>query len=93
MTETKQWLTFTETNDTGKTKVWDIHNADNGSHLGEVKWNGGWRQYVFAPRAHCIWNPACLDQLTEFIREQMAVRRTATRAAIRAEFNLEEVTA
>ena len=71
----KQWLAFDEIDDTGKTKIWDIYNSENKSYLGQVRWNGGWRQYVFVPEGECIWNPACLDQLTSFIRGQMEARK------------------
>ena len=78
---TKNWLDFVEIKDTGKTKVWNIHNSDNGSYLGQVKWNGGWRQYIFSTEPDCIWNTDCLDQLNAFIRLQMQERRNAKNSA------------
>lgn len=75
MTKTKSWISFEETKDTGKTKVWDVVNNDNGSWLGYVRWSGPWRQYVFEPAGECIWNPDCLDELSAFIRSQMEQRR------------------
>jgi len=74
------WLTFVEVHDTGKTKVWDVRNAENGSLLGQVRWHGAWRQYVYSTAADVVWNPACLDELAAFIRDQMAARRS--RAAV-----------
>lgn len=78
----KEWLAFQEVVDTGKTKVWVVLNAENNSFLGEVRWNGGWRQYVFVTSADgpCIWNPDCLDQLTAFIRGQMELRADKRKA-------------
>ncbi len=75
--KTKKWLEFIQVGDTGKTKVWNIHNADNGSYLGQVKWNGGWRQYVFVTEPNCIWNVECLAQLNGFISDRMTERRNA----------------
>ena len=70
----KTWLTFDEVHDTGKTKVWDVYNAENGSKLGSVKWHGAWRQYVYdtsTANYGVVWNPDCMDELNEFIRARM----------------------
>ena len=73
----KTWLRFEEESDTGKTKVWSVWNADNGSLLGHVRWRGAWRQYVYdtsEANYGVVWNPDCMDELTRFIRKQMAFR-------------------
>jgi hypothetical protein len=72
-------LTFTEVKDTGKTKVWDVHNNDHGAYLGQVKWRSGWRQYVYTdeslgPDAFVIWSGDCLAELTEFVNARMSER-------------------
>jgi hypothetical protein len=73
---TKTWLTFTEIADSGKTKIWSVDNAHDMSYLGLVKWHGPWRQYVFVtPGLNTIWNPACLDEMSAFIRTQMEERK------------------
>jgi hypothetical protein len=73
----KDWLEFVETADTGKTKVWAVHNKDYGDILGTVSWSGPWRQYCFYPQANCVWNASCLEQLTTFVNHRMAERNAA----------------
>jgi hypothetical protein len=67
---------FTEIKDTGKTKVWNVHNCNDGSWLGHVKWHGAWRKYVFVP-AQSIWSADCLRDVADFIDEQTRVRRSS----------------
>jgi hypothetical protein len=69
------FLAFTEIRDTGKTKVWSVDNSNDGSHLGVVKWYGGWRKYVLATEPDCIWSPDCLNDVAAFIGQRMADRR------------------
>ena len=69
------YLVFDEIKDTGKTKVWQVQNSDNGSVLGEIKWYGGWRRYVLVTEADCIWSPECLRDTSKFILDQMEARR------------------
>jgi hypothetical protein len=40
------FLAFNEIHDTGRTKVWEVRNSNDGSYLGVVKWHGAWRKYV-----------------------------------------------
>jgi len=72
-------LIFTEIKDTGKTKVWEVSNADHGATLGVVKWSGQWRQYVYRYDTMAYgdwvqWSADCLEELTEFIKARMAER-------------------
>lgn len=68
---------FTETHDTGKTKVWSVDNCNDGSHLGLVKWHGPWRKYVLMIESRTIWSPDCLRDVAEFCEQQMRLRRSA----------------
>lgn len=46
----KRWLNFINLNavyPNRKTNTFEIHNKENGSNLGEIKWDTGWRCYVF----------------------------------------------
>jgi hypothetical protein len=72
------FLAFTETHDTGKTKVWSVDNSNDGSHLGVVKWHGAWRKYVLLTEPNCIWSPDCLADVAHFIGERMVERRRVT---------------
>lgn len=69
------FLAFTETRDTGKTKVWSVDNSNDGSWLGQIKWHGAWRQYVFTPAARCIWSADCLAEVAAFIDARMNERK------------------
>lgn len=71
------YIEFTEVADTGKTKVWDVHNTRDGSKLGQVRWYGAWRKYVLHSR-NAIWSPDCLFDVMTFIDKQMAERKTKT---------------
>lgn len=73
------YLTFTETADTGKTKVWSVDNSNDGSHLGEVKWHGAWRKYVLHVEPNCIWSADCLWDVQRFIADRMSERLQAQR--------------
>jgi hypothetical protein len=66
---------FTEVSDTGKTKVWSVDNSDNGSHIGVVKWRGGWRKYALFPESDTLWSADCLRDVANFIDARMKERR------------------
>lgn len=59
-----------------KTKVWDCLNQGHGYHLGIIRWDGGWRQYVFAPATLSlpIFSTGCLADIQDFIRQAMQER-------------------
>jgi len=70
-------LTFTETRDTGKTKVFSVRNGDIG--LGDISWYAPWRRYVFFPGAALLFDSGCLKEITAFIDRQMRDRTLAGR--------------
>ena len=74
---TSEYLAFHENmpRERGKsTKVWDVVSKRHGDLLGRVQWFGRWRQYVFVPQPETLFNSGCLDDLREFIGEQMLDR-------------------
>lgn len=76
----KSWLDFVEIKDTGRTKVWAVYNDADRSYLGNVKWHGPWRQYVFTNHVEntslgSIWNSDCLIELAAFIKDRMQERK------------------
>lgn len=73
------FLAFTEVRDTGKTKVWSVDNMEDRSHLGHVRWYGGWRKYIFEVDQPTIWSADCLADVAEFIEFAMAERRGGRR--------------
>ena len=50
-----------------KTKVWEIIGARGGMALGEVRWLGPWRQYVFSPGPDTLFNAGCLEDMAKFL--------------------------
>lgn len=66
-----------------KTEVWAVISTRHGDELGVIKWYGPWRQYAFFPRMGTVWNPDCLDQVTEQIRGLMRARKRNTEATSR----------
>jgi hypothetical protein len=58
-----------------KTDVWHIYSVNHGDLLGIIKWAGRWRQYVFFPTQHTMWNKDCLNDIEQFLVRIMADRR------------------
>ena len=65
-----KWTTATSVgySASGKTDLWEIRSVASNEILGVIRWWGGWRQYVFHPADHTIWNPDCLDEVSTFAR-------------------------
>ena len=51
----------------GKTGIWRVYAVAGSVALGEVRWFGRWRQYVFAPGDGTVWNPDCLNEVSRFV--------------------------
>lgn len=58
-----------------KTQHWLVQSKLHGSLLGEIKWWGPWRQYVFFPQPETLFNPECMKDICQFIEELMARRK------------------
>jgi hypothetical protein len=53
---------------TGKTSKWQcVANSDCSVSLGAVRWEGGWRQYVFWPDDCCMFSNGCLRDIADFL--------------------------
>lgn len=81
------FLHYSLVKDTGKTKVWSVDNINDGSHLGLIKWRGGWRKYVLEVVDPTVWSPDCLRSVADFIDARMEERRQA-RAALKRRLEL-----
>lgn len=74
---TKKYLEFNEESFIGKkTKIFRIWNKVTKDDLGEIKWNGSWRQYCFYPDSYTFWAKGCLLEVAEFINKLMFERKT-----------------
>ncbi len=71
----KDYLMFRELEFKGKTKKFGVVPIKNHDDLlGIIKWDGGWRQYVFeldGDNGTTIWSGGCLKQITDFIDKLM----------------------
>ena len=72
-----EWLTFEEQPQDArrKTSLWHVYSKRSGYLLGEIRWYGGWRQYVFCPCPSTIFNRTCLRDLAAFCEAVMECRR------------------
>ena len=70
-----KYLEFDRIGWTGKTDVWNVLSKSQESILGQIKWFGRWRQYCFYPSPNTIFNPECMNDISNFIKELMAGRR------------------
>jgi len=57
-----------------KTRIYTLHNRKTDDHLGDVKWNGQWRQFCFYPCGKTIWSKGCLDNVNSLIGNLMRER-------------------
>ena len=58
-----------------KTRVIEVRSRSTGAHLGTLKWYGAWRQYVFYPQPHTIFNVGCMRDLMVAIETLMIERQ------------------
>lgn len=68
-----QWMYFERTqerDDKTKTEKWCVTSRRHPIILGEIRWYGPWRQYVFAPSTEVatLFNQGCMDDISEFIQ-------------------------
>lgn len=69
-----KYLNFTELPSKGKTKIIGVGN-NNGMKLAFIKWQSGWRRYVFMPFPDTIFDVGCLGEIADFINELMEARK------------------
>lgn len=67
-----KWVKFMKVNMPGrKTGVWSVLTKTDICTLGEVRWFGAWRRYVFFPVPETIYDSDCLHDIADFMAEQM----------------------
>jgi hypothetical protein len=65
----------------GTTEVWGVISASSGDELGQIRWYGAWRQYVFFPAQHTLFNKTCLADIENVLAARNSVRAEKIRAA------------
>jgi hypothetical protein len=66
-------ISWAGTSASGKTSIHSVE-ANSGGHLGEIKWFGRWRQYVFYPAFGTVYSAGCLEDIRDFIVGLKAAR-------------------
>lgn len=69
-----KFLNFVEISDTGKTKLIGVGN-NSGQKLAYIKWDTGWRRYVFLPFKETQYDVTCLSEISAFITDLMNQRK------------------
>lgn len=67
-----KWIKFIEAPprpSVKKTKIWNVANKDEESHLGQIKWYGRWRKYAFFPAYDTIFEEECLRDISFFCEQ------------------------
>lgn len=58
-----------------KTSIWSCRNKSAEFELGIIEWYRGWRQYCYFPSITGVYSAGCLDDISDFIKKQMAKRK------------------
>jgi len=58
-----------------KTNVWEVNSKNHNICLGIIKWFGRWRQYAFFPESETVFNKDCLEDIRNFLINEMNKRR------------------
>jgi len=75
-----QWLRFNPRRVPGrKTPIYDVLTKQEGNKIGEIRYWGAWRAFVFVPGFHTIYETTCLRDLATFCERQTAEHRSAVR--------------
>ena len=70
-----KYLEFDYVGSTGKTDIWNVLSKTSGYILGQIKWYGAWRQYCFWPSPQTIFNPQCMLDINQAIKQLMEARK------------------
>ena len=62
---------------TNRTDIYGVYSKKHDLMLGEIKWHGPWRQYVFFPESDSLWSTGCLMDVVEFILKMMEAHKGA----------------
>lgn len=76
------YISFVLLKDSGRTKIYNVVSRSSDVCLGQIKWHGPWRQYVFFPAANTLWSQGCIQEVRAFIDELMAARSSAVAAPV-----------
>lgn len=58
------------------TRIYGVFSKSGGNVLAYISWYPSWRQYTLKTEPGTIWNPDCLDFLSNLIKKMMEERKT-----------------
>jgi hypothetical protein len=64
------------TSASGLTRRWVVKSKAGGILLGWIEWHAQWRRYWFCPINNTGFDAACLQEIADFLKEQMALRQS-----------------
>lgn len=73
-----KWLEFQELEmqPNKKTKTFLVWNKENDEvPIGEIKWYGPFRKYAFYPQPNTVYEPTCMQDITDFLNDLMDERK------------------
>ncbi len=70
-----EYLIFVEMPSAGKTSRYSCRNKKHNEQLGVIKWDGGWRQYVYLDTTPAKYSAGCLKDIGDFIKQLMEERK------------------
>jgi len=56
-----------------KTNLYGVWPKDDDRHerpLGNIQWFGRWRKYAFNPLPGTVYEPTCMEEIAQFMREE-----------------------
>lgn len=65
-----KWIEFVEGQPCPRTRTWTVVTKQDGTLLGSIRWDGGFRKYVFRPYGQAIYDNVCLRDIAAFVEEQ-----------------------
>ena len=71
-----KWIEFEILSKTerAKTYSWLVRAIQGEVVIGIIKWYSSWRTYAFFPKENTIYEDDCLQDIANFIKEQMKAR-------------------
>ena len=70
-----EFLKFSEIPASGVTKKWEVLTKDGFMILGCVSWFPAWRRYAFYPSPNKLFDAACMNDISMFLRDETANRK------------------
>ena len=65
-----------------KTNIYEVLEKGGGltARLGEIRWFGRWRKYVFSPCEGTVYEEVCMGEISEFIVQETQAHKQKAKA-------------